>query len=75
MVWNGDIDLGDGACEKLHQEYLDNLANVEKLDSNIFEDIARQVTLQLLLKRHNLLKSDLQFIYDGKSSNVHCMMI
>ena len=29
LVWNGDIDLGDGACEKLHQEYLDNLANVE----------------------------------------------
>lgn len=63
LVWNGDIDLGDGTCQKLHQEYLDNLDDVEKIN---FDGTDRQVILQLLSKRYDLLKNDLKFIYDGK---------
>ena len=66
MEWHGDIDLDDGECENLHKVYMERLKEVTDTASDVFTDATKQATLLSLLKQHNLLKDDLQFIHNSK---------
>ena len=66
LEWYGDVDLGDGACQKLFEEYRCRLEVIEELDANVsnMERVLNCVpTLEEIL-RH--IRKDLLFIHDRK---------
>lgn len=66
LEWNGDVDLGDGKCQALHDAYLKHLNEVAGIGSNIFDDTIRDKSLQCLLKQKDVLKNELIFIHNSK---------
>ena len=66
LEWNGDVDLGDGACQDLHEEYCHRLEVIAKLDTDV-SDRGRVLNSvptveEILSDIHN----DLLFVHDRK---------
>ena len=66
LEWHGDVDLGDGKCQTLHQEYVDRLGALTHLTSNVFDCESRQQTLYLLQKQELDISNDLLFLHQCK---------
>ena len=62
LEWNGDVDLGDGAWQKLYEEYCHRLEVVKKLDADVGVLDSVPTLEGILSDIHN----DLVFIHDRK---------
>lgn len=60
--WHGDVDLGDGQCQLLHQEYIDRLEAVAQL---ALVSCRSSLINKLESLVHDLDK-DLDFIHQSK---------
>ena len=59
--WKGDVDLGDGECQRLHHEYLDRLQSLTSLNSNVFATEGRQHVVSCLHSIKSHVVKDLDF--------------
>lgn len=54
--WNGDIDIGDGTCQRVHQDYLNRLGDMARLKADVFDSSIKQDIIHLLNKVLTQLK-------------------
>ena len=64
--WHGDVDLGDGKCQLLHQEYIEHLGAVTHLTPEILMESRRPIFRQLESLGCDIAKY-LSFIHQSKS--------
>ena len=60
--WNGDVDMGDGAVQQQHAEYIQRLKNVDKLVLRGEDRVDLNCCLQAVLAQ---LEEDRMFIDSG----------
>ena len=68
MEWNGDVDLGDGKCQLLHQEYVSRIEGLNPLTSStsVLHAERRQNTTQLLRRLESDVSKDMHFLHECK---------
>lgn len=60
--WNGDADIGDGACQKLHEEYVERLHTVVNLKPFCSDEDRIPSGLVKLGEIQKDINRDIQFI-------------
>ena len=68
MEWNGDVDLGDGRCQLLHQEYVNRVEVLAASDKNVIDVETRLSATQLLQKLEGDVTKDVHFLHE-------CMLV
>ena len=69
MEWNGDVDLGDGKCQSLHQEYVNRTEALLPLTSSmgVVDEERKRSTTHLLRELERVVSKDIDFLHECKS--------
>ena len=68
LAWNGDVDLGDGKCQQLHNEYLLRQSELQHLTLTSLEKDTIKRSVLCLKNVHRGISEDLEFVYERKLS-------
>ena len=68
LAWNGDVDLGDGECQQLHNEYLLRQSELQHLTLTSLEKDAIKRSVLCLKNVHRGISEDLEFVYERRLS-------
>ena len=64
LVWNGEVDIGDGKCQKLHKEYMERITIIEA--PSLLDLSSIQYVLQYLQKLLIEILADLEFLFERR---------
>ena len=72
MEWNGDVDLGDGKCQSLHQEYVNRIEALHPLTSSmdVVDEERKRSTTHLLRELERDVSKDIHFLHECKYFNI-----